>query len=62
MELLDWEVGPDWSTHLPDMVVGADIVFDSRVVASLVATLLKLLSPGRSIAYSVSTIRNSTSP
>jgi predicted nicotinamide N-methyase len=55
---LDWDEEEwDHELQLPDIVLGADIVYDPRVIPSLVATLTKLLAPG-AVAYIVSTLRN----
>jgi predicted nicotinamide N-methyase len=59
VEYLDWEQEEEGerSRLLPDVVLGADIVYDARVIPSLVSTLSWLLGAG-AVAYIVSTIRN----
>ena len=57
VEHLDWEQVEWTRDRLPDVVLGADIVYDSRVIPSLVVMLKQLLAAG-GIAYIVSTIRN----
>ncbi len=58
VEHLDWEQEEgERSRLLPDVVLGADIVYDARVIPSLVRTLSWLLQAG-AVAYIVSTIRN----
>jgi Lysine methyltransferase len=59
VDALDWE-NPVEGEELPDLVLGADIVYDSRIIPALVTTLVKLLSHA-GVAYIVSTIRNSNS-
>jgi len=56
VEYLDWEQERE-DEQLPDIVLGADIVYDARVIPSLVKTLTRLLGGG-GVAYIVSTIRN----
>ncbi len=59
VEHLDWEQEEEGerSRLLPDVVLGADIVYDARVIPSLVSTLAWLLGAG-AVAYIVSTVRN----
>jgi predicted nicotinamide N-methyase len=58
VEHLDWEEEEgERSRLLPDVVLGADIVYDARIIPSLVSTLSRLLGAG-AVAYIVSTIRN----
>jgi predicted nicotinamide N-methyase len=59
VEELDWEDVLE-QDQLADVVLGADIVYDSRIIPALVATLIRLLSQS-GVAYIVSTIRNSNS-
>ena len=57
VDYLDWEV-EDEQYPSADIVLGADIVYDCRVIPGLVNTLIRLLASRGSIAYIVSTIRN----
>ena len=54
VENLDWEM--DEVGFSPDIVLGADIVFDTRIIPDLVRTLAKLLERGAK-AIIASTIR-----
>lgn len=58
VSFLDWE-GASPPSHLrPDIVVGADIVFDPSLVPGLVATVKALLARKNGNAYICSTKRN----
>ena len=58
VEQLDWENETATSAGLsPDIVLGADIVFDKRVIPHLVLTLHRLLQGGGR-GFIASTIRN----
>ena len=58
VSFLDWE-GASRPSHLrPDIVVGADIVFDPSLVPGLVATIKALLARKNGDAYICSTKRD----
>lgn len=57
VDMLCWGSPEDYRGLCPDVVLGADLVFDPAVVRLLVTTLAALLSRG-GVAYIASTIRN----
>ena len=56
LEVLDWE--EDRKDRRPDLVLGADIVFDPRILTALVSTIGNLLRKEGSRAIICSTVRN----
>ena len=59
IETLDWQQAPchEDTWQQPDLILGADIVFDSRIIPDLVATIFKLTKPP-CVTLIASTIRN----
>lgn len=57
VDILRWGNPEDYKELCPDVILGADLVFDPAVVQLLVTTLAALLSHG-GVAYIASTIRN----
>lgn len=57
VDILRWGNPEDYEGLCPDVILGADLVFDPAVVGLLVMTLATLLSHG-GVAYIASTIRN----
>merc|ERR550517_1580296 len=57
LEVLDWEE-EDRRDRRPDVVLGADIVFDPRISTALVSTIGNLLRKEGSRAIICSTVRN----
>eukprot|EP00088_Acartia_fossae_P045989 TRINITY_DN4960_c0_g1_i1.p1 TRINITY_DN4960_c0_g1~~TRINITY_DN4960_c0_g1_i1.p1 ORF type:complete len:297 (-),score=23.72 TRINITY_DN4960_c0_g1_i1:50-940(-) len=59
IETLDWQQALSYQDTLaqPDLILGADIVFDSRIIPDLVATILQFTKPP-CVTLIASTIRN----
>lgn len=58
---LDWESDEE-TGFAPDIVLGADIVFDPSLVPSLVSTISKLLCEKNGTAFICSTVRKQIHP
>ena len=58
---LDWESDEE-TRFAPDIVLGADIVFDPSLVPSLVSTISKLLCEKNGTAFICSTVRKQIHP